>query len=74
MGLYIWFSFWDFSFFYSPTIGGSKIVVVLLEDFVALGVKIKMDKIPMKLWTEASLDVVDSAIGKPLTLDLATKE
>lgn len=33
-----------------------------------------MGTIPMELWTEVGLVVVANAIGKSLTLDLATKE
>ena len=41
-------------------------------DFVP--VWIKLGRIPLELWTDASLTAVASAIGKPLSFDLATKE
>ncbi|TYK28312.1 uncharacterized protein E5676_scaffold600G001370 [Cucumis melo var. makuwa] len=42
--------------------------------FTSVPVWIKLGRIPMELWTEAGLTVVASDVGKPLTLDLATKE
>ncbi|KAA0047412.1 putative non-LTR retroelement reverse transcriptase [Cucumis melo var. makuwa] len=49
---------------------------IVLESFVFTSVLvwIKLGRIPMELWTEAGLAVVASVVGKPLTLDLATKE
>ncbi|KAA0065355.1 F17F8.5 [Cucumis melo var. makuwa] len=49
---------------------------IVLESFVFTSVPIciKLGRIPMELRTEAGLAVVASAVGKPLTLDLATKE
>ena len=42
--------------------------------FYYVPILIKLGRIPMELWTDVSLTVVASAIGKPLSLDLATKE
>ncbi|TYK23423.1 DUF4283 domain-containing protein [Cucumis melo var. makuwa] len=42
--------------------------------FTSVPVWIKLGRIPMELWTEAGLAVVASAVGKPITLDLAIKE
>ncbi|TYK18951.1 uncharacterized protein E5676_scaffold418G00380 [Cucumis melo var. makuwa] len=42
--------------------------------FNSVPVWIRLGKLPMELWTEAGLAVVASAVGKPISLDLATKE
>ena len=42
--------------------------------FYYVPIWIKLGTIPMELWTDVRLTVVASAIGKPLSLDLATKE
>ena len=42
--------------------------------FYYVPVWIKLGRIPMELWIDASLAVVVSAIRKPLSLNLATKE
>ena len=42
--------------------------------FYYVPIWIKLGRIPMELWTDVRLTVVASAIGKPLSLDLATKE
>ena len=49
---------------------------IVLESFVfdSVHVLIKLGRIPLELWTDAGLAVVASAIGKPLSVDLATKE
>ncbi|KAA0037609.1 kinesin-13A-like [Cucumis melo var. makuwa] len=49
---------------------------IVPESFVfnSIPVWIKLGRIPMKLWREAELAVVASLVGKPITLDLATKE
>ncbi|KAA0035600.1 uncharacterized protein E5676_scaffold455G001580 [Cucumis melo var. makuwa] len=66
----------------------SKVVVVFPEEIIAHGVKMtkisrlgsisrpvaSRSRIPMEWWTEAGLAAMASAIGKPLTFNLATKE
>lgn len=49
---------------------------IILESFGfnSVPVWIRLGKIPMELWTEAGLTIVASVVGKPITLDLATKE
>lgn len=49
---------------------------IVPESFIFYNVHvwIKLGRIPMELWTDVRLAVVASVIGKPLTLDLATKE
>ncbi|KAA0059841.1 reverse transcriptase [Cucumis melo var. makuwa] len=49
---------------------------IVPESFVfnSVSVWIRLGKIPMELWTEAGLAVVASAVGKPISLDLTTKE
>ena len=49
---------------------------IVPETFVfdSVFVWIKLGRIPLELWTDAGLAVVASAIGKPLSFDLATKE
>ncbi|XP_031740405.1 uncharacterized protein LOC116403411 [Cucumis sativus] len=49
---------------------------IVPESFVfdSVPVWIKLGRIPLELWTDAGLAVVASAIGKPLLVDLATKE
>ena len=49
---------------------------IVPESFVfdSVHVLIKLGRIPLELWTDAGLAVVASAIGKPLLVDLATKE
>ena len=49
---------------------------IVPETFVfdSVPVWIKLGRIPLELWTDAGLVVVASAIGKPLSVDLATKE
>ncbi|TYK26642.1 uncharacterized protein E5676_scaffold313G002880 [Cucumis melo var. makuwa] len=55
------------SLLYTPpkTIGDKKLLSFQLK---------RLGKIPMELWIEAGLAVVASAVGKPISLDLATKE
>ena len=43
-------------------------------NFDSIPVWIKLGRIPLELWTDASFAIVASAIGKPLSFDLATKE
>ena len=49
---------------------------IVPETFVfdLVHVWIKLGRILLELWTDASLAIVASAIGKPLSFDLATKE
>ncbi|KAL4018315.1 hypothetical protein IC575_021906 [Cucumis melo] len=49
---------------------------IVPESFVfnSVPVWIRLGRIPMELWTEAWLAIVASVVGKPITLDLATKE
>ncbi|TYK26656.1 DUF4283 domain-containing protein [Cucumis melo var. makuwa] len=49
---------------------------IVPESFVfnSVPVWITLGKLPMELWTEAGLAVVAGAVGKPISLDLATKE
>ncbi|XP_050938810.1 uncharacterized protein LOC127148657 [Cucumis melo] len=49
---------------------------IVPESFVfnSVPVWIRLGKIPMELWIEAGLAVVASAVGKPISLDLTTKE
>ena len=49
---------------------------IVPETFIfdSVPVWIKLGRIPLELWTDAGLAVVASAIGKPLSFDLATKE
>ena len=49
---------------------------IVPETFVfdIVPVWIKLGQIPVELWTDVGLVIVASAIVKPLSLDLATKE
>ena len=51
-------------------------LIIVSESFVFNSIPkwIKLGRIPMELWIDIRLDVVASAIGKHLSLDLATKE
>ncbi|TYK26644.1 hypothetical protein E5676_scaffold313G002900 [Cucumis melo var. makuwa] len=49
---------------------------IVPESFVfnSILVWIRLDRVPMELWTKSGLVFVASVVGKPITLDLAIKE
>uniref|UniRef100_A0A9I9ECC9 Uncharacterized protein n=1 Tax=Cucumis melo TaxID=3656 RepID=A0A9I9ECC9_CUCME len=52
----------------------SILFVVWISFLILQVVKIRLGRIPMKLWTESGMIVIVNVVGKPITLDLATKE
>ena len=56
------------------SVNGLQVLSLNPLFFYYVPIWIKLGRIPMELWTDVRLTVVASVIGKPLSLDLATKE